>query len=104
MRRSELRPAIAPFYFIVALSAGPTSQAQASEGHIFIIAATEGYGVEDGLAEGGDCGRVVADAWCEAQGRGAAISFGLADDVTGAIAASVAAAKPHSPYIIRCGD
>jgi hypothetical protein len=75
-----------------------------SRGHAFIIAATDGYGVEDCLAEGGECGRVVADAWCEAHGHGAAISFGLADDVTGAIAVSAAAEKPHGPYIIRCGD
>ena len=38
---------------------------------------------QDCLGEGGECGRAVADAWCEADGRGAALSFGRADDVTG---------------------
>ena len=104
MRRNELRPAIFPLFLAVALTAGQMCQAQAAEGHTFIIAATDGYGVEDCLAEGGECGRVVADAWCEAHGRGPAISFGLADDVTGAIAVTAAAEKPHGPYIIRCGD
>lgn len=103
MRRSELWPAILPFLFLLALGSGQTSQAQAGEGHTFIIAATDGYGVEDCLAEGGECGRVVADAWCEAHGRGAALSFGIADDVTGAIATRVAAG-PHSPYFVRCSD
>ena len=104
MRRFSWWPAIMPFLVTVVLGAASTNPAQAQEGHLFIIAAAEGYGVEDCLAEGGDCGRVVADAWCEAHGHGAAISFGLADDVTGAIPTSVAAGKPHSPYMIRCGD
>jgi hypothetical protein len=104
MRRNGLWPAVPRLFFVVALGAGQAGQAQAVEGHTFIIAATDGYGVEDCLAEGGECGRVVADAWCEAHGRGPAISFGLADDVTGAIAITAAAEKPHGPYIIRCGD
>jgi hypothetical protein len=104
MCRNELWPAILPLFLVAALGAGQMGQAQASEGHTFIIAATDGYGVEDCLAEGGECGRVVADAWCEAHGRGAAISFGLADDVTGAIVISAAAGKPRGPYVIRCAD
>jgi hypothetical protein len=102
MRLYVLRQAVLPFFFVVALGAGHSRAAE--EGHTFIIAGAEGYGVEDCLAEGGECGRVVADAWCEAHGHGAAISFGVADDVTGAIPASVAADKPRSPYVIRCGD
>ncbi len=97
-------PAVLPFLFVIGFGASQMGQAQAATVHTFIIAANDGYGVEDCLGEGGECGRVVADAWCEAHGHGAAISFGVADDVTGAIAASAAADKPHSPYIIRCGD
>jgi hypothetical protein len=103
MRRFDLWPAILPFFIAVALGVGSTGQGQAAEGNTFIIAATEGYGVEDCLAEGGECGRVVADAWCEAHGHGAAISFGLADDITNAIPVSVAG-KSGAPYIVRCGD
>jgi hypothetical protein len=77
---------------------------QAGEGHTFIIAAADGYGVEDCLAEGSECGRVVADAWCEAHGHGAAIAFGPADDVTDAISVGVAANKSQRPNIVRCGD
>ena len=57
---------------------------QAGEAHSFIVAANDGYGIQDCLGEGGECGRVVADAWCEAHGHGAALTFGRADDVTGA--------------------
>src|ERR1700691_4913520 len=104
MRRYKLGGTIAPLFFALAWSGAQAGQARIGQGHVFIIAAADGYGVEDCLAEGGECGRVVADAWCEAHGRGAAISFGLADDVTGAIAISAAAEKPRGPYIIRCAD
>ncbi len=80
---------------------GPIDGGLAGEGHSFIIAANDGYGVQDCLGEGGECGRVVADAWCEAHGHGAALSFGRTDDVTGAIGG---AAKPGELYVVTCGD
>ena len=70
--------------------------AGAEEGSTFVIAAASGYGIEDCLGEGGDCGRVVADAWCEAHGRGVALSFGQKADP----ASSGATLKP---YFITCG-
>ncbi len=79
------------------LCAAPVGGGQAGEAHSFIVAANDGYGIQDCLGEGGECGRVVADAWCEANGHGAALTFGRADDVTGAV--SVA-----EPYVITCGD
>jgi len=36
---------------------------------------------------------VVADAWCEAHGHGAALAFGHADAAAGA-----------EPYVVTCGD
>jgi hypothetical protein len=66
----------------------------------FVIAAAQGYGVEDCISEGGECGRVVADAWCEANGRGEAVSFGLSE---GNKTGGVAAGGPR-PYFITCGD
>ncbi|MGO8833688.1 MAG: hypothetical protein ACLQE9_12865 [Roseiarcus sp.] len=104
MHRYKLSTASAPFLVFLALMAGQSGQGLAADQHIFVIAAAEGYGVEDCLAEGGDCGHVVADAWCEAHGHGAAISFGLADDVTGAISLASAGAKAQRPYFVRCGD
>jgi hypothetical protein len=104
MRRYKLWAAIVPFLFALASGGAQAGQTPTGQGHIFIIAAADGYGVEDCLAEGGECGRIVADAWCEAHGHGAAIAFGPAEDVTDAIPAGVAAKKSQRPYMVRCGD
>jgi hypothetical protein len=70
--------------------------AKADEATTFVIAAASGYGIEDCLGEGGECGRVVADAWCEAHGRGAALSFGQQT-------APVVSGPQPKPYFITCG-
>src|SRR5688500_6365045 len=45
----------------------------------FLIPASDGYGVVDCLSNpDSDCGRVVAGAWCEAQGYARASAFGVA--------------------------
>jgi hypothetical protein len=103
MRRCEVWPAILSFFLAAGLGLAAMEPGRAADGNTFIIAASEGYGVEDCLAEGGECGRVVADAWCEAHGHGAAISFGVADDVTDAIPGGTAG-KSGSPYVVRCGE
>jgi hypothetical protein len=103
MRRSELWPAILPFFVALALGVAAVNRSQAAEGSTFIIAATDGYGVEDCLGEGGECGHVVADAWCESHGHGAALSYGLAEDITNTIPGG-GAGKTGVPYIVRCGD
>lgn len=70
----------------------------AQEPITFVIAAAPGYGVEDCLAEGGECGHVVADAWCEAHGRGTALKFGRSDEGVTDPPATM------RPYFITCGD
>ena len=67
---------------------------RAGQAHAFTIAANDGYGLQDCLGEGGECGRAVADAWCAAEGRGAALSYGRAD----------AAAANDAAYVVTCGD
>lgn len=104
MRRYKLWPAILPYFLVFALCASQTGRAGAAEGHIFIVAGADGYGVEDCLAQKSECGRVVADAWCEAHGHGAAIAYGPAADVTDAILTGVALDKSQHPYAVRCGD
>ena len=86
-----------------ALIGGSLGPGRAEGDHSFVIA-TDGYGVQDCLAESGECGRVVADAWCEAHGQGHARSYGLSDDVTGAIATSARPVKSQGAYFITCGD
>ncbi len=81
---------------LVALAVSGASKALADERSTYVIAAASGYGVEDCLGEGGECGQVVADAWCEAHGRGAAVKFGRSDRP-----ADDAASRP---YFIICGN
>jgi hypothetical protein len=82
--------------FVTASSCGVSAR----EASTFLISAAQGYGVEDCLAEGGECGRVVADAWCEAHGGGEALKFGRSE---GENAASGVLAETR-PYFITCGD
>ena len=56
--------------------------ARAADKNTFVINETEGYGITDCLKGAKSCGRVVADAWCEAHGLGAATAYGAAEDVT----------------------
>lgn len=68
---------------------------RAAEKNTFVISDNEGYGITECLTNGSSCGRIVADAWCEAHGLGPALAFGRADDVTGSIPA--AASDPTKP-------
>ena len=60
-------------------------QVQAAGRNSFVINDNEGYGITECLTNGTSCGRIVADAWCEAHGYGQSVAFGRADDVTGAL-------------------
>ena len=53
----------------------------------FLIPASDGYGVADCLTTGvSECGRIVANAWCEAHGFSRAENFGAAaEEVTGSV-------------------
>ena len=71
----------------------------------FLLPASEGYGVADCLVGKSECGQVVADAWCEAQGFAASASYGVAarEDLTGAI--DVPTSRQAEPPIrITCKD
>lgn len=81
---------------LVFLALSGASNASADETSTYVIAAASGYGVEDCLGEGGECGQVVADAWCEAHGRGAAVKFGRSN--------SPADDAAFPPYFIICGN
>lgn len=73
----------------------------------FLIPSGEGYGVGECLTDGSsECGRVVADAWCEAQGFASAGTFGVAaqDEYTGAIETAPAVKVAERPIRITCQD
>ncbi len=69
----------------------------------YVISANEGYGVIDCLVDGVECGRVVADSWCEAHGQSVATAFGLASDVTGSIGEPAPKHRPDD-VLVTCRD
>ncbi len=71
------------FVFGVLQSAARAEPASGAKS--FIVSASDGYGVNDCIRGGEDCAKIVADAWCEAHGHGAAQKYGPAGDITGAI-------------------
>jgi hypothetical protein len=81
--------------------AGLSAPARAEASHDYEIATNDGYGLEDCLAGGAECGRVVADAWCEAHGHGHALAYGLRSAMTG-LATRISTADDL--YIVRCAD
>ncbi|WP_293865247.1 hypothetical protein [uncultured Alsobacter sp.] len=84
-----------------AFVAGAVGSASAADRQ-FILPANDGYGIADCLAEGGTCARMVADAWCAAQGMGKALAYGRADaaDVT----ASVSSSRNAPAYTVTCNE
>lgn len=75
----------------------------------YVIPSSDGYGISDCMHAGTDCGRVIADSWCESHGHAHVLAFGTVEDVTGAIRAStvgqtVAQDGAAGDIVIRCGD
>lgn len=87
----------------------PTTKTKAapSDQRTFLIPAGDGYGVADCISSKSECGRIVANAWCESKGFARASEFGLAsrEDFTGSVSkAKTAAAPPEQPLVITCGE
>jgi hypothetical protein len=93
MRNLAPLSALLSFAAVCALGFGLSQAASAGQAHAITIAANDGYGLQDCLGDGGECGRAVADAWCAAEGRGSALSFGRAN-----------AAATEAAYVVTCGD
>ena len=78
---------------------------EAASSATFVIPADDSYGVADCTTA--DCGKVVADQWCVAQGYVRSVSFGEADpaEVTGSIQARALRANQgaNRPIAITCG-
>lgn len=96
MRKFAPNSSLLALLAAIALTIGSIHAAEAGPGHLITIAANDGYGVQECLGEGGECGQAVADAWCQSEGRGAALSFGRAENA--GIAAQATA------YVVTCGD
>ncbi len=82
-----------------------TSRAAAMDNDLtFIISADDGYGLGDCLASGNDCGKIVANAWCEAHGYRRAESFGLSADTVASAAHVRVSVEADRPVTITCAN
>jgi hypothetical protein len=78
--------------------------ARAAESRTLIIPPNDGYGFEERLMPGSQCGVVVADAWCKAHGFVGSNGFGPADEAAGTMdEASRSSIEPGS-FHVTCGD
>jgi hypothetical protein len=77
--------------------------AGAVESRTLIIPPNDGYGFEECLKPGSQCGLVVADAWCKAHGFAGSNGFGPADKAAGTMdEASRFNIEPGS-FHVTCG-
>ena len=87
---------------VAAAYQGASRAAPAPGNAVYLISDSEGYGLVDCIVQKRECGKIVADGWCEAHGHGPAVGFGVAEDVTGAISASSSASKPAA--MVSCSE
>jgi hypothetical protein len=86
---------------VIFASSGVESEAKSSKQRDFIIAGSDGYGTQECLSSQGNCGRIVADAWCEAKGFKSALAYRQLgrDEITGSASTSGAAVDS---FLISC--
>ncbi len=77
---------------------------QADTNHMLVVPASDGYGFDDCLSANKACGRVIADAWCEAHGMASSVSFGRADDITASIGSPAPVKVEPGAFIVNCKD
>lgn len=96
---------LAPLLAGLLVSAAYNNNAQAEAAATYVISDQDGYGMLDCLTQKAECGKIVADSWCEAHGHGAARAYGRAEDVTASIDKS-AARQPASAdtAIVACRE
>jgi len=70
MSSFALRRIRLPALFGIAFAASALGAGQAQESRTFVVPLMTGYGVEECLDTGSECGATVADAWCRAYGEG----------------------------------
>jgi hypothetical protein len=91
-----------PVLFGFALGFAGVWEGQALGFRTYLISATAGSGPEECLADGGECGKLVADAWCNAYGHGVALKFGRSGDDSPAASGSSWPAPER--YYVACDD
>ena len=91
---------------VVALMVSLPAVAGVQEGTDYTISEDEGYGIADCMHSGRECGRVIADSWCESHGHAHVLAYGMGSDVTGSIASPTKQITKIAAddVVIRCGD
>jgi hypothetical protein len=90
----------------VSVSVVPAAAPRAkSEQSVFLLPPSDGYGMVECIAENRECGRIVANAWCESKGYAKAASFSVVSptEITGSVG-SRAGAAVEPPVMISCAD
>jgi hypothetical protein len=78
--------------------------ATAAESRTLIIPPNDGYGFEECLKPGSQCGLVVADAWCKAHGFAGSNGFGPADESAGTMDEESRSNMEPGSFHVTCGD
>jgi len=70
----------------------------------FVVPADDGYGMDDCLAEGKACAKLVADSWCQVKGMSVAVRFerASAEDITASLTSKAAVKPSETAYLITC--
>ncbi|MCA3593890.1 MAG: hypothetical protein IOC64_01130 [Methylobacterium sp.] len=88
----------------VAMAVGSGNESEARpKPRDFVVAGSDGYGTQDCLAGKGDCGRIVANAWCESKGFKAVLAYRklAPDEITGTAGTAQNAADN---FLISCRE
>ena len=72
----------------------------------FVVPADDGYGMDDCLAEGGACAKLIADSWCQVNGMKTSLHYAAAEasDVTASLSKKITSRLPTPVYIVTCSN
>ena len=71
-----------------------------------VVPADDGYGMDECLAEGGPCAKLIADSWCQVNGMRTSVGYIAADitDVTASLSQKTTGMVPRPSYIVTCAE
>ncbi|MCX8504206.1 MAG: hypothetical protein EBU34_05300 [Alphaproteobacteria bacterium] len=96
---------LSAFSIVLALSSGVSLSANTAL-RDFVVPADDGYGMDDCLAEGGPCAKLIADSWCQLNGMSASVSYIAADmtEITASLSKKASNKAPVPSYIVTCAE
>ncbi len=72
----------------------------------FIVPVDDGYGMDDCLAEGGACAKLIADSWCQVNGMKTSLHYVAAEatEITASLSKKTVDRLPTPSYIVTCSE